>query len=271
MATAEEGFFLTVEQIREAARDLDFARLERVEMEQLSIRYPGFNLNDAYAVQDEGIRLRLAQDENIIGLKMGLTSEAKMKQMGVASPIYGVLTDVMQIPNSGFFSPQKSRAIHPRIEPEIAFFVAADLRGKVSAEEALAACSGVYAALEIVDSRYNNFKFNLPDVIADNCSSCAFVLGPWTRITDIEALGRCPITLFVDGAPVETGSSQDIFGNPARSLAELCAMLDSRGLYLKKGSFVLAGAATRAVSLETCRRVEVFVQGLGRASVSISD
>src|SRR3989338_176203 len=267
---AREGFSLSTDQIRQAALDLDFARIEGLEREQFSRRYPGLNLNDAYAIQDEGVNLRLAQKEKIIGLKMGLTSASKMKQMGVNSPIYGMLLDTMQAPDQGIFSLERGRGIHPWIEPEIGFFIAQDLRGKISMDTALAACSGVYAALEIVDSRYSDFKFSLHDVIADNCSSCAFVLGPWAKIDGQKTIKKMPLTLFVNGEAVETGSSDDIFGNPARALAELCAMLDSRGLYLKKGSMVRAGAATRAVPIEPGSRVEVFVQGLGRASVLIS-
>jgi 2-oxo-3-hexenedioate decarboxylase len=125
-------------------------------------------------------------------MKMGLTSEAKRKQMNLDSPVYGVLTDRMQVPAGGVF--RLRGFIHPKIEPEIAFRTSRELRGKISREEALDACSSAMAAMEILDSRYVDFKyFSLPDVVADNSSSCMFVLGTAERPPrelDLLHLGR---------------------------------------------------------------------------------
>jgi 2-oxo-3-hexenedioate decarboxylase len=198
---------------------------------------------------------------------MGLTSKAKMKQMGVHNPIYGVITEKMKLASGSSFGFQGR--IHPKIEPEIAFLIGKDLHGKVSTEEALAACSGVCAAMEIIDSRYRNFNFTLPDVIADNCSSSAFVLGETIRKPSEIDLGNLGMILEVNGKPAQFGSSSAIYGHPAASLAELCAMLAEQDQSLKAGDIVLAGAATAAIAFEAGQEVRTLVQDLGSVSLKI--
>src|SRR5690606_15391788 len=115
----------------------------------------------AYEVQRLLVEKRTADGEQLVGIKMGLTSQAKMAQMGVNEAIWGRLTSGMWIPDGG--SMAADRFIHPRVEPEIAFRL--DAHGIPTA---------VAPALEIIDSRYAHFKFTLPDVIADNTSAAAF-------------------------------------------------------------------------------------------------
>jgi 2-oxo-3-hexenedioate decarboxylase len=159
--------------------------------------------------------------------------------------------------------------IHPRIEPEIAFILGKDLEGPISAAQALLACSGVCAALEIIDSRYKNFEFQLPDVVADNCSASGFILGPVVRRPDFD-LGNLGMVLEVNGSPVHFASSAAILGHPVHSLVELVRMLSEREQGLRAGSIVLAGGATAAVPLKAGDQLRVQVQGLGAATVKVA-
>ena len=103
---------------------------------------------------------------------MGLTSLAKMEQMGVDSPIYGHLTSDMLLDDGEVLD--ISPYGHPRVEPELAFILNQDVRGPITSAQ-VNTVRGVCAALEIIDSRYENL-FTLPDVVADNASSTRFVL-----------------------------------------------------------------------------------------------
>ncbi|HUP58742.1 MAG TPA: fumarylacetoacetate hydrolase family protein [Bdellovibrionota bacterium] len=250
--------------MREHAKFLDQAFLERREVDRITLKEPSLSIDEGYRIQDDLIALRLGRGEKVIGLKMGLTSRAKMKQMGIDSPIYGVLTDAMKV--EGRFDTKG--AIHAKIEPEIAFLIRDELKGSVTAERALAACSGVCAAMEIIDSRFRDFKFELPDVIADNCSSHAFVMGDTVRDPREIDLGNLGMILEVDGKPVQFGSSAAILDHPLESLLELCRLLERRGRSIPAGSIVLAGAATLAVPLLPGARVRALVQDLGEASVT---
>jgi 2-oxo-3-hexenedioate decarboxylase len=239
------------------ALELDRARLERREVPPSSERAP-FGLDDAYAIQRAGVALRTSRGERIVGWKMGLTSEAKRRQMNLDAPCYGVLTDAMRV--EGTFAP--GLGIHPKTEPEIAFVTSRVLHGRITRAEALASISAVMPALEILDSRYRGFKyFSLPDVVADNSSSAWFVLGaPLPPAT--ETGGRA-MRLLVDGVVAHEAGSDAISGHPLESLVQLCAMSPEP---IPAGSVVLAGAATAAVAVEPGHEYALEVEGLGRVA-----
>lgn len=216
---------------------------------------------DAYGIQELGIEHRLKDHEKIMGYKMGLTSEAKRKQMNLDSPLYGVLTDRMKLENNGNFN--LTGTIHAKIEPEVAFMISRDLKGKVSREQVLDSCSGICACLEILDSRYDHFKyFSMEDVIADNSSSAFFVHGSWlTDFKKLDLLGL-KMKMKVNGSTAQEGISKDISGDPVVSVIQLCELLAERNRSLPAGSLVLAGAATTAVQLEIGQTIELEVDSL---------
>ena len=248
------------------AERLDLAEREGRELEPLTAEHPGLPVDQAYEIQAELVRLKELRGERVVGYKMGLTSKAKMEQMGVHSPIFGVLTDRMRTEQDAPYP--LSGSIHPRIEPEIAFEIGVEPPARPTAEQALAACARACAAMEIIDSRYRAFKFTLADVIADDCSCRGFVLGAWRPVPSMERLGELSMRLSVDGRNVRNGSSSHILGHPAASLQTLCGMLAERGLSLQRGDIVLAGAATEAVPLEAGSRFEAEVEELGKVRVS---
>jgi 2-oxo-3-hexenedioate decarboxylase len=240
------------------ARELDEALLSRREIASLTKTYGDFSLDDAYRVQERGIASRLRRGEEIIGYKMGLTSAAKRAQMSLELPIYGVLTSLMSV--SGEL--HVGDAVHPKIEPEIAFVTARELHGRISREQAFAALEGVAPAMEVLDSRFTGFKyFSLPDVVADNCSSWRFVLGPLSKPRE---LGGLRMRMSIDGRVVQEADSSAISGDPLESLVQLAALLPHP---LPAGSIVLAGAATVAEGLRAGMQVSLEVEALGSVSV----
>lgn len=258
--------------IRALALQLDRATQENRRIEQLVNSWPDLDLASAYRIQRAGIELRKARNDGLIGMKMGLTSRAKMAQVGVHEPIYAHLSATMRL---GAMDPVVCADYgHPRAEPEIAFLLGADLRGPVDADGALAAVHAVCPAMEIIDSRYANFRFSLPDVVADNASSCLFALGAPTPMAELATkgldLGDLAMALWVDDEAVHEGNSSAILGHPAESLAALANLLSSLGEHLRAGMIVLAGAATPAVHLRSGTSVRAVVQGLGEVGVDVS-
>ncbi|MCO5064596.1 MAG: fumarylacetoacetate hydrolase family protein [Rhizobiaceae bacterium] len=243
---------------------VDDAALKATAVEQLTLSNPDLDGTDGYTIQAQSIRRRLERGERPVGLKLGLTSRAKMQQVNVNEVIVGRLTDAMQISDGGEVS--IDRFIHPRIEPEIAFLLRRRLEGKVSLAEAAAAVEAVMPGLEIIDSRYIDFKFTLPDVVADNTSAAGFVLGPPSPLD--RDIGNLAMTLNFNGRPVQIGSSAAILGHPLRALVEAARLAEMIGASLEAGSIVLAGAATAAVELKAGVHVTAQVSGLGRAAVT---
>jgi 2-oxo-3-hexenedioate decarboxylase len=256
---------LSQQEIERCAQLVDTAAADVKPIPMLTLESPAMTLEDAYTIQRASMARRFARGERLVGMKMGLTSVAKMEQMGVHNPIYGHLTDAMLLENGGSIS--HSGHCHPRTEPELCFVLKHDLEGPVTPEEAMAAVGKIHAALEIIDSRYKDFKFTLIDVVADNASSIHFVLGDEgpadLDISDLE------MSLWVNGECVETGSSKAIYDHPARSLAAQVNMLAERGECLRAGQVVMSGGATKAVAVKPGDRVKVVVEKIGTAEFEV--
>jgi len=234
---------------------LDQAARTGVPIPQLAETH-GIDVDTAYRVQQALIARRTGRGERLVGVKMGLTSKAKMVQVGVNEPILGQLTDATQVADGA--TVDLSGLIHPRAEPEIAFLLD---RPPVTGMPFTDAVRAVAPALEVIDSRYANFTFSLPDVIADNTSAALFTIGQWQPVPDgIDNLG---VLLDVDGRTVQTGSTAAILGDPRRALAAGIALADRHGPTLQAGWIFLAGAATAAVPLAPGSHVRATVQGLG--------
>ena len=224
-----------------------------------------FDVETAYKIQAASIAKRLERDERRTGIKMGFTSKAKMEQMGVHDLIWGRLTDQMLIDDGGEVA--FDRFVHPRVEPEIAFMLGDTLCGRVTIPEAMAAVDAIAPALEVIDSRYENFKFSLPDVVADNASSSGYVIGPWSAPE--ESFDNLGIVMSINGVARQNGSTAAILGNPARSLVHAARLAELANEPLEPGWIVMAGAATAAEFLAAGDVIRGEFQGLGTVGFSV--
>lgn len=255
----------TAQEISGIAQLLDEAAGARTPTLQLSARGHRLSLPQAYAVQRALLERRMARAERLVGVKMGFTSAAKREQMGIEDLIWGRLTDAMQLRCGAQTS--LGSFIHPRVEPEVAFLLKRPLAGKVGCAEALAAVEAVAPALEILDSRYRDFRFSLADVIADNSSSAAFVLGAWQPPP--AALADLSIVMSFNEQPVQRGSSADVMGDPLLSLVAAARLAAEQELTLAAGWLVLSGGATAAEPLRADTRVSASVQSLGSVGFEV--
>lgn len=223
----------------------------------------GLDVDAAYAVQTALVQRRLDRGERLVGLKMGLTSKAKMAQVGVDEVIWGRLTDVMRVPDGG--AVDVTGFIHPRVEPEVAFLLDRLPEPGEPVGAFTDAVRAVAPAIELIDSRYANFTFSLPDVIADNTSAAAFAVGPWSPVPD--GLDNLGVLLEIDGRVAQVGSTAAILGDPRRALDEGIRLAGRHGVRLREGWVFLAGAATAAVPLRPGAHVRAVVEKLGTVSL----
>lgn len=251
--------------IEKLAKHCEDAELEAYEITKITEDYPEMTYKDAYDIQWTARAAKEARGHKIVGMKMGLTSQAKMKQMGVSDPCYGYLADYFSFGDGSCI--KIDELIHPKVEAEIAFVLKSDLSGPgCHIGDVLAATDFVMPAVEIIDSRYKDFKFDLKSVIADNSSSSRYVTGGRMRDVkdlDLKTLG---VVMEINGEVVEVGAGAAVLGHPATAIAMLANMLAERGEVLKAGTFILSGAITAAVSVKKGDNVTVKFQDLGTLS-----
>jgi 2-oxo-3-hexenedioate decarboxylase len=253
--------------IDRAATVLLEAEDNRTDREPITDEWPEMDLETAYAIQDETLRRRLARGEQLVGVKLGLTSRAKQQRMGISSPLVAWLTDAMVLP-AGAPVPQDT-LIHPRAEPEIVFIMGERLAGPgVTAATAMRAVEGVCGGIELIDSRYRDFRFTMPDVVADNASSGAFLTGPVTLRPEGLDLSLEACLVEVDGRIVDSATGAAVQGHPAEALALAANALAGRGLAIEAGWIVLTGGMTDAVFAPPGSTIGVHFTSLGSLVLS---
>ena len=258
---------LTSNTIEDLASYVEQAQLTAKAIPKLTSDYPDLDLAAGYEIQDALRQRYRERGEHIVGFKCGLTSKAKMEQMGVNEPGYGFLSSGMQCSNHGEIV--ITELVHPRVEAEVALILGEDIKGpNCAAADVLAATAYVAPALEIIDSRFEAFKFDLPSVMADNASSARFVLGErsaYAADLDMPMLG---VVLEKNGEIVATAAAAAVMGHPAEAAAALINHLGKRGEKLEAGAVILTGGVTEAIAVSAGDRMDARVHQLGEVSVS---
>ncbi|WP_460406623.1 2-keto-4-pentenoate hydratase [Actinophytocola sediminis] len=226
-------------------------------------------VDDAYAVQLAQVEHWCAAGAVVKGHKVGLTSRAMRRQLGVDAPDYGHLLDPMFHPEGTPID--TSGLLAPRVEPEVAFVLGRPLRGPgLTVADAVAAVDFVLPALEIIDSRIRDWRIGLADTIADNASSGGVVLGGApSRLSDVD-LRMMGCVLRRDGVVVGTGAGAAVLGSPLNALVWLGNTVGERGIELAAGHVVLPGSVTSAVPVAAGDVVQATFAGLGSVTAVFS-
>jgi 2-keto-4-pentenoate hydratase len=228
----------------------------------LTSTYEDMTLDDAYAIQRLQIEEFTGSGRTIMGHKVGLTSAAMQRLVGVDEPDYGhLLDDFFHLEHAPI---PLSRFVAPRIEPEVAFVLKRPLRGPgVTVYQAIAAIDFVLPALEIVDSRIRDWKIGLFDTIADNASSGAVVLGSTPTALDEVDLRLMGVVMRRNGLIAGTGAGGAVLGSPLTSLVWLANKVGARGVTLEAGHVVLPGSVCAMTPVAAGDTFTATFAGLG--------
>ena len=251
----------------ELAAGLADAERTRVPITPLTAAHPDIDVVDAYEIQLINIRARLDDGARVIGHKVGLSSEAMQKMMGVDEPDYGHLLADMEVFED--VPVNTAKYLFPRVEVEVGFILAEDLPGAGCTEDDVLAATAAFApSIELIDTRIRDWKIALCDTIADNASSAGWVLGP-QRVSpkDIDITGIDAV-LTRNGEVVAEGRSDAVLGNPVTAVAWLARKVDSFGVRLKAGDIVLPGSCTRAIDARPGDKFVADFAGLGSVRLS---
>jgi 2-oxopent-4-enoate/cis-2-oxohex-4-enoate hydratase len=254
---------MTRTDLESLAETLYQARLSGSACAPLTAIAPALTIADAYGISDLNLKRRTGQEGALlVGKKIGLTSRAVQKQLGVSEPDYGYLTSDMNVPLGETLSVKK--LLQPRAEGEVAFVLKKDLMGPgITAAQVIQATDFVLPCIEIIDSRVKDWKIKIQDTIADNASSSHFVLG--TQPTSLKGLDLAVagMALRVNGEVLSTGSGAACLSHPCNAVAWLANALGKFGVGLKAGEVILSGAFGPVVPVAAGDRVDVEIAGLG--------
>ncbi len=259
---------LDVSTIQQLATELDQSEKSRIQVEHFSKRFPGMTIEDGYAVSRAWVAMKIAEGRKVLGHKIGLTSRAMQISSQIDEPDYGTLLDDM------FFTPgdiPTQRFIAPRVEVELAFVLKKKLQGvKVTVDDVLDATDYVTPAIEIIDSRIEQFDRHTKvmrkvfDTISDNAANAGIVLGGHRVAPRSVDLPWCGAILRQNGAVEETGLAAGVQGHPAIGVAWLAQKLAPWGESLDAGEVVLAGSFTRPVAAKKGDVFDADYGALGR-------
>lgn len=248
------------------AEHLENAEVQARDVVKITDEHPDMDWDDAYAIQDAIRRRKEARGNRTAGLKCGLTSFAKMKQMGVDTPVFGFVSDCMARPDGGQIA--LSELIHPKIEAEICIVTKAPLKGPgCHIASVIAATDFVVPAVEVIDSRYRDFKFDLKSVIADNTSASRFVIGGRPRDLDELDLRTLGVVLEINGEIRSMAAGAAVLGQPLAAVVMLANHLGARGQQIPAGTFVMTGGVTEAIAVKAGDSIAARFQDLGTVSM----
>jgi 2-keto-4-pentenoate hydratase len=249
----------------ELAAELADAARTRRPVQPLSERYPGFNVDDAYKVQQAQLAAHVQAGHRLAGHKIGLTSLAMQRQLGIDSPDYGYLLYEMlrksndTVPSDAF--------IQPRVEPEIAFIMGDDVSQMAPTREQLtASIRAVAPVIEVIDSRIEGWRIKLVDTIADNASSAAVVIGEQIDWADTPTLREVGCAFYRNDELIAEGVGTAVMGDPINALAWLARLLASQGRRLKRDEVVIPGALTAAIPVASGATVRATFAGIGQVA-----
>jgi 2-oxo-hept-3-ene-1,7-dioate hydratase len=257
--------------IESIARAYHQAEKTRKRVRPPSAQYPGFTVDDAYAVQRHLIALKLAEGRTIKGHKIGLTSRAMQSISGMNEPDYGALLDDMFFSDGGEIP--VSRFIEPRLECELAFIMGRPLSGpNCTIFDVLSATDYIVPTVEIVDSRTlpvdpeTKATRQVLDSIADNAADAALVMGGRpVKPTDVD-LRWVAVLCYRNGIIEESGVAAAVMNHPANSVAWLANKLTAYGTTLEPGQVILGGSFTRTVPARAGDQFHVDYGPLGSLS-----
>jgi len=221
----------------------------------------------AYAVQQRVNRSRLDSGARVVGRKIGLTSAAVQRQLGVGQPDFGVLFDDMQ--HDAQEPIVDDRLLQPRVEAEVAFVLGADLiEGDLELAQISGAVDHAVAALEICDSRICDWDISFADTVADNASAGGFVLGSERHTLKEFEPRQALMRMKVTGQQDSNGTGADCLGDPLFALQWLARRARELGDPLRAGQVILSGALGPMRPITRGATAEVMISGLGSLTVT---
>ena len=228
-----------------------------VQLAELPLAIRPRSIDEGYAVQDALID---AMAEPTAGWKLGVGSPAAMRQTGLGRPLVGRVLGSCCHPSGASFALARGTAV--TVEFEIAFVLARDVEPIAPIGAPLDVVAEARIAFEIVRSRYLDRRaVGWPSFAADSVGFAALVVG---RPIDIARIARVTeeVVVKLDGDEAARGLQGDDWSDPIAGLAALLVHARERGVTLRRGEIVSAGAIARPFTVERDARLSATACGV---------
>lgn len=252
----------------DAARLLAQAEATRVPISPIRELFAPRDLDAAYRIQEINIVRREAEGAVRVGRKIGLTAPAVQKQFHVDEPDYGVLLDGMTLTHGG--TVDFDSMIHPKIEAEVAFVLAADIT-ETDLDSIRSAVAYVAPSLEVVDCRIRDYDIDIVDTISDNAAVAYYVLGDErVRLDDID-LPSISMTLTCGDEVISEGTGSDCMGDPLNALQWLARTAIAQGMPLRGGEVVISGSLGPIGVMQPGKEHTAVFDGFGTVTINTTE
>ncbi len=226
------------------------------------------DIESAYKIQHFITQKKIQDGAKLIGKKIGLTSFAVQKQLGVNEPDFGVLTDKMQFKNHAEIP--FTNLMQPKAEAEWAFILKEDLDvDHLDMESIKNAIDHARVAIEIVGSRIEDWNIRITDTIADNASASHFVLGDEKIDMSSIDLENCQMKMFKNGDLVSEGTGKACMGNPLKAVLWLAHTMKKHQNPLIAGDVILSGALGPMTNIERGDSLKAIIDGYEEVSFKV--
>ena len=254
---------------RTIAESLYVARRDRSPIPPLTTANPDMSVAEAYEIQGHFVDLLCSDGGDIVGYKLGLTSKPMQEMLGVHEPDYGPVLSSMVYDSGSTFD--LDNYIQPKVEAEILLVLDKPLEGPgVTTADAAQAVAGAVAAIEMVDSRIENWKIGLADTISDLASSAATIKG--SRVVpldfDVKLTG---MVITRNGETEATGAGAAALGDPVYAVAWLANTLAPFGVTLEPGQFIMTGSLHAAFDVAPGDTVTAEFDRLGSVTMHFAE
>ena len=264
---------MTREHILAEAQRLDQAERNRQQVEATTMTFPDMTIDDAYEIQKTWMELKQLTGRKVVGHKIGLTSRAMQKNMGIDEPDFGCLLDDMVFEEGSTIT--ASDFLDPKIEVELAFVLKKELKGdNLTIEDVLAATDYVIPALELIAARSyrthpkTGYRRTVKDTISDNAANAGIILGGRRVKPDELDLRWVGAMMSRNGVIEESGVSGAVLNHPANGVAWLAKKYTAHNVTLEPGQIILAGSFTRPVNVRAGDEFLVEYGKMGSISCS---
>lgn len=264
----KKNYHLTPEVHAKLAANLYNAEKNNEPIDLISDLYPDITQDDAYAIQQEGLALRIADGAKVVGRKVGITSRGMMEMLNCDSPDFGYLlahTEISEGKTCNISGLNK-----PMIEGELAFVIGEDLIGEsITVADITGAISWVIPCFEICDTRFTDWNIKVEDTIADNAAASRFVLG--TQPKRLHEINPKSIGMVMEknGKLLGTGTGAEVMGSPIASITWLAKKLMEYGTFIKKGNIILSGSFLAGESLQSGDIFTLTMDGFQPMTINI--